>query len=69
MPSPRNYSRQEVDAIYERVRLIDPDLVAAAEEQDSELIHWYSSLEPKQRLRRGVRAGEAFQRLRDARKP
>jgi hypothetical protein len=50
-----------------RVREIDETLVLAAEDQDTELIRWYLSLDPVERLRRGVRNGEALARIRDAR--
>jgi hypothetical protein len=61
--------RDRVDVLYERVRAIDPDLVAAAAEQDSELIRAYLQLSPRERLLRGLRAGRTLTRLRDARRP
>jgi hypothetical protein len=60
---------ESVKALYDRVRAIDPDLVAAAAEQDSELIRAYLQLSPRERLLRGLRAGRTLTRLRDARRP
>jgi hypothetical protein len=57
-----------VEQLYAHVRALDAELVLAAEEQDTELIRWYLTLDPIERLRRGVRNGEALGRLRDARK-
>jgi hypothetical protein len=62
-------ARESVKALYDRVRAIDPDLVAAAAEQDSELIRAYLQLSPRERLLRGLRAGRTLTRLRDARRP
>jgi hypothetical protein len=62
-------ARQQVEALYERVRAIDPDLVSAAAEQDSELIRAYLQLSPRERLLRGLRADRTLTRLRDARRP
>jgi hypothetical protein len=59
----------DVEALYARVRAIDPELVAAAAEQDSELIRAYLQLSPRERLLRGVRAARSLTRLRDARRP
>jgi hypothetical protein len=61
--------RDPVEALYARVRAIDPELVAAAAEQDSELIRAYLQLSPRERLLRGVRAARTLTRLRDARRP
>jgi hypothetical protein len=61
--------RDQVEALYARVAAIDPDLVAAAAEQDSELIRAYLQLSPRERLLRGLRAGRTLTRLRDARRP
>lgn len=61
--------QQRVRVLYSRVQAIDPDLVAAAAEQDSELIRAYLQLPVRERLRRGLRAGQALSRLRDARRP
>jgi hypothetical protein len=65
----RNSTRDSVEALYARVHAIDPDLVAAAAEQDSELIREYLELSPRERLLRGLRAGRTLTRLRDARRP
>jgi hypothetical protein len=64
-----NSPRDQVEALYARVRALDPDLVAAAAEQDSELIRAYLQLSPRERLLRGLRAGRTLTRLRDARRP
>jgi hypothetical protein len=61
--------RDQVEALYARVRALDPELVAAAAEQDSELIRAYLQLSPRERLLRGLRAGQSLSRLRDARRP
>jgi hypothetical protein len=61
--------RHRVDVLYSRVAAIDPELVAAAAEQDGELIRAYLQLPVHERLRRGLRAGQALSRLRDARRP
>jgi hypothetical protein len=61
--------RDQVEALYARVRALDPELVAAAAEQDSELIRAYLQLSPRERLLRGLRAARTLTRLRDARRP
>jgi hypothetical protein len=61
--------RDQVQALYARVSAIDPELVAAAAEQDSELIRAYLQLSPRERLLRGLRAARTLTRLRDARRP
>jgi hypothetical protein len=61
--------RHRVDVLYSRVGAIDPELVAAAAEQDGELIRAYLQLPVRERLRRGLRAGQALSRLRNARRP
>jgi hypothetical protein len=62
-------SRDQVQALYARVAALDPELVAAAAEQDSELIRAYLQLSPRERLLRGLRAARTLTRLRDARRP
>ncbi|HVH98088.1 MAG TPA: hypothetical protein VM869_05245 [Enhygromyxa sp.] len=66
---PDHEQRDRVSVLYSRVRAIDPELVAAAAEQDTELIRAYLQLPVRERLRRGFRAGQALSRLRDARRP
>lgn len=68
-PEHAEEQRDRVAVLYSRVAAIDPDLVAAAAEQDTELIRAYLQLPVRERLRRGFRAGHALSRLRDARRP
>jgi non-ribosomal peptide synthetase component F len=52
------------DALLERVRVEDPDLVLAAEEIDRDLLDWFATLTPRQRLDRAARMGTELERLR-----
>lgn len=56
-------------ALLERVRAVDPDLVLAADEVDSDLVDWFATLSPRHRLDRAAQMGEELQRLRDGRRP
>jgi hypothetical protein len=62
-------TQESVEALYARVYALDPELVDAAAEQDSELIREYLQLAPRERLLRGLRAARTLTRLRDARRP
>jgi hypothetical protein len=59
---------ERVRVLYSRVGALDPELVAAAAEQDGDLIRAYLQLPVGERLRRGLRAGRALSRLRDGRR-
>jgi hypothetical protein len=56
-------------ALVERVRAVDPDLVLAAGEVDHELVDWFASLTPPERLDRAARMASDLESLRHARRP
>jgi hypothetical protein len=58
---------QRIAEVVQRLREQDPDLVVAAAEQDTELLAWFATLSPAERLDRAGRTAVALDRLRDAR--
>lgn len=57
-------TRAELEAVFERVRAIDPDLVAAVDDVDETLLDWTAALTQSERLRASTQAARAIQRLR-----
>jgi hypothetical protein len=55
-------------ALLERVRAADPDLVAAASEVDRDLLDWFATLTPRERIDRAARMGAELERLRRGRR-
>jgi hypothetical protein len=60
--------RLRFDALLRRLRTDDPDLVAAASEVDDDLLDWFATLSPSERLDRAARMGAELERLRLARR-
>lgn len=58
---------QRIAALIVRLREADPDLVEAAGEQDVDLLSWFATLTPAERLDRAGRTAVSLERLRDAR--
>ena len=54
--------------LLERIRAVDPDLVSAAGEVDRDLVDWFATLTPRQRLDRAAGMGADLERLRRARR-
>jgi hypothetical protein len=54
-------------AIREHLLQIDAELVLAAEEADQDLLDWFATLSPRQRLDRAARLAISLERLRDGR--
>jgi hypothetical protein len=55
-------------ALLERVRAADPDLVAAAGEVDRDLLDWFATLTPRERIDRAAHMGAELERLRRGRR-
>ena len=60
-------SRPSLEALLERDRAIDPDLVLVADEVDAELLAWFSTLTPAERLDHSAKMARELEELRDAR--
>lgn len=56
------------NAIRERLLQTDADLVLAADETDRDLLAWFATLPPRQRLDRAACMAAELARLRDARR-
>jgi hypothetical protein len=50
--------------LIERIRATDPDVVAAADEVDGDLLDWFATLSPEERLRRASRMGAELEAMR-----
>lgn len=62
------YTRERIDALVEDIRATDPDLVLAADEQDAQLLAWFSGLSAAERLDRAARMALELEQLRDGRR-
>jgi hypothetical protein len=61
-------SSRSFDELLERVRALEPDIALAAKEVDHDLIDWFSTLTPRQRIDRAGRMAFDLERLRRARR-
>ena len=58
------WSRDEIDALKERIRRIDPELLVAAKEVDPALRDYALTLTPLERLALGTRSAHGMSRFR-----
>ena len=60
-------NRLDLDDLIRKIRTTDPDLVAAADEVDRDLLEWFASLPLDERLARATSMGATLEELRRAR--
>ena len=69
LPTGRPLTPEVLERIIRRLRSIDPDLVAAADEVDGSLLAWFATLSVEERLNRAGRMAADLQEMQDARRP